>query len=60
MFDMIFCVFLTATILRKMNSLDKENWEIESNSLIDKIPKQKSKEKKEILKRQDRVQSSHN
>ena len=60
MFDMIFCVFLTVTILRKMNSIDKENWELESNSLIDKIPKQKSKEKKEILKRQDRVQSSHN
>ena len=60
MFDMIFCVYLTVTILRKMNSIDKENWELESNSLIDKIPKQKSKEKKEILKRQDRVQSSHN
>ena len=60
MFDMIFCVLLTVTILRKMNSIDKENWEHESNSLIDKIPKQKSKEKKEILKRQDRVQSSHN
>ena len=59
MFD-ILRVPYSATILRKMNSVDKENWELESNSLIDKIPKQKSKEKKEILKRQDRVQSSHN
>ena len=39
-----------------MNSFDKENWQLESNSLMDKIPKQKSKEKKEILKRQDRIQ----
>ena len=39
----------------KINKCDKENTEVESNSLIEKIPKQNSREKKEILRRQDRV-----